>query len=193
MSTSGTYWNIAEKDFVSREFWSRFFRNLLVDWIESRLNNISPPSEKHFFQWRQAKGKRVWSLHRISFSTLIASNARVTLSLTEVKNTQKTHECPKKRQITVHSVRTQFRNRKCSAKWLFRKIRKNVQKNIRVDISFLILLIKTLHQGCFFAIFSNILEHLRTFSFLQKQPSTEAVTKTLKKSCTSCLLNKIVG
>ena len=47
------------------------------------LHQIKP----YNFQWRQ-KNKRIWSLHRIGFSAQFESD----LTLTEVKNTQKTHK-----------------------------------------------------------------------------------------------------
>ena len=78
---------------------------LEIDWlIESRVV-------------LKTKNKRVWSLHRTGFSKLMASNSRVTL--TEVKNTQKTHKCPKKEIDNCHSTRRlqRIRNRKCSTKW----------------------------------------------------------------------------
>ena len=88
----------AEKDLVSSEFWSRFSRNLLIDWIDSCLNNSSPRNKEIFFQWKR-KNKRVWSLQRRGFYTLIETNARVTL--TDMKNTNKTNKCSKKKKITV--------------------------------------------------------------------------------------------
>ena len=42
-------WNIAEKDLVSSEVWSWFSRNLLIDWIESCINNSSTPNKEIFF------------------------------------------------------------------------------------------------------------------------------------------------
>ena len=89
---------LAEKDLVSSEFWSRFSRNLLIDWIDSCLNNSSPRNKEIFFQWKR-KNKRVWSLQRIGIYTLIETNAKVTL--TDMKNTNKTNKCSKKKKITV--------------------------------------------------------------------------------------------
>ena len=88
----------AEKDLVSSEFWSRFSRNLLIDWIDSCLNNSSPRNKEIFFQWKR-KNKRVCSLQRIGIYTLIETNAKVTL--TDLKNTNKTNKCSKKKKITV--------------------------------------------------------------------------------------------
>ena len=59
--------------------------SLEIYWlIESKVVSIiaSQKTKKYFFQWRQ-NNKRVWSLHRRGFSTLMARNSRVTL--TEVK------------------------------------------------------------------------------------------------------------
>ena len=59
-------WNIAEKDLVSSGCWSQFFRNLLIDWIESCLNHSTPPKKEIFFSVKAKKekkiNKRVWSL-----------------------------------------------------------------------------------------------------------------------------------
>ena len=58
---------------------------LEIYWlIESKVVLIITPqqTEKYFFQWWQKK-KRVWSLYRRGFSTLMASNPGV--PLTEVK------------------------------------------------------------------------------------------------------------
>ena len=65
---------IADKDLVSSEFWSRFSKKLLIDLIESFLSNSSPLNKEIFFQSRQ-KNKRVWSLHRWGFSTQFKSNS----------------------------------------------------------------------------------------------------------------------
>ena len=58
--------------------------------IESKVISIITPHQikKYFFQRRQ-KYKRVWSLHRRGFSTLMASNSRVTL--TEMKKILRKH------------------------------------------------------------------------------------------------------
>ena len=92
---------LAEKDLVSSEFWSRFSRNLLIDWIDSSLNNSSPRNKEIFFQWKR-KNKRVWSLQRRGFYTLIETNAGVTL--TDMKNTNKTNLF-KKEKDNCHSAR----------------------------------------------------------------------------------------
>ena len=66
-----------------------------------------------------------------------------------------------------------------SNKWLFWKVREKFQENIHGIIFFLILSTKTLCQGCFLCKF------LKYFS--------GALTKKVKKSRITCLLNKIVG
>ena len=67
----------------------------LIDWIESCPNNSSPPNKLIYFTVKAEKNKRVWSLHHRGCFTLIANNSRVTL--TNVKNIQKTRKYPKKK------------------------------------------------------------------------------------------------
>ena len=85
-----------------------------------------------------------------------------------MKNTQKTHKGPKKKWVTIiqqedfNDLENQLTGnvlQNCCSE----KFEKFSRKRFLIVYSFLIFQPKTFHQGCFFfAIFSNMLEQLRT-------------------------------
>ena len=66
---------IADKDLVSSEFWSRFSKKLLIDLIESFLSNSSPLNKEIFFQSRQKT-----NASEVSIAEAFLHNSRVTLT-----------------------------------------------------------------------------------------------------------------
>ena len=127
-----------------------------IHWlIESKVFSIIAPhqTKKYFFSVK-AKNKLV--LQR--FSRQFMSNSDLGEKYSENTSVFK-------REIrSCHSARRFYlirkaANRKCSTKLLFWNFRENFQENIRGSIFFLILLTKTLHQGCFLC---NFRKYFRT-------------------------------
>ena len=74
---------------------------LEIYWLNGKLSQWQFPTKQRNIFSVKSKNKWAWSLHWKDFSTFIASNPIVTL--TKMKNTQKTLKCPKN---NFHFART---------------------------------------------------------------------------------------
>ena len=117
---------------------------------------IAPHQTKKYF-FSESKNTNA---SEASTAEVFLRDSRVTL--TSVKNTQKTHKCPKKKQKTLIQPENFNELEKQLTGSVYRMVvlknSRNFQENIRDSIFFLIFQTKTLHPRMFSLQFSQIFQ-----------------------------------